>query len=715
MIAYVVPTYDDQSFISKGFPMLLRPPSLRPIRAGILLLMLICLIDAAPARPTLAADCAPSLVAPTQSSGPAALTPARAELALVRTATVGGTVAAVAGGDGRRYSGLGGSLRIEPSGATAFPRVELPDAVRDIAPANGLAYVAAGSAGLQVVAPTPPYLRGELRTPGLVAALRIAGTRAYLAAAGNAGGLQLIDLSAPTAPRLLSRTPTYGSASALDVAGSLVYVAGGLGGGIEVFDVTDPLSPTLRGALITPGAALGVAVSGQRAYVAGGTCGLQVLDLSDPARPQLLGALATGDEARAVLVHGQRVFVAAGGAGLAGFTITAGLPTPLGRATLPPSGPGTPQAIDLAIDGDRLLVAAETGVYSLSLSAPFPAALTAERETAGGVVAAHSSAAGRVFIGLSGGAAIDATGADGGGQPLGPRFTTPGPALDLADNGAALYVAAGDGGLAVFDTAGSPQAAGAQRIPQQRITTDDGRPTTDGQLGTVWQSSVVGRRWSQRATGLPGTVLPLPGSASAVVVSSTVGYVAGGVAGLHQLDLSDPLSPTLSLTIDTPGAALGLALAGELAYVADRSGLQVVDLAAGTLRGRYSAPAGSFVQDVALVGARAYLADRSGLLVVDVSDPDQPALVGGAAGFTAYRLLISGGLAYLAAGKDGLLVFSLANPASPRLVGAYDTPGSAQDLALRGDTLVVADNSGGLLVLRRVPLSERVFLPLTAS
>lgn len=688
--------------------MLHRSPPPRPIYAGVLLLVVVGLLGAAWVLPARSADgCAPSAGVSTQPGERLALAPARTDLALVRAASLGGAITAVAGGDGRRYSGIGGSLRIEPAGASAFPGVALPDAVRDVALGNGLAYVAAGGGGLHVVAPTPPYLRGELRTPGLAAALRIVGARAYLAAAGNEGGLLVLDLSAPASPRLLSRAPTYGSASALDVAGGLAYVAGGLGGGVEIFDVTDPLSPTLRGALITPGSALGVAVSGQRAYVAAGGCGLQVLDISDPARPQLLGALATGDEARAVLVQGQRVFVAAGGAGLAGFSITAGLPTPLGRAALSPAGPGAPRAIDLAVDGDRLLVAAETGAYSLSLGAPFPAALTADQATSAGIVAAYISAAGRYYAGLGGGAVVDSTAADARGQPLGPRFTLPGPALDLADRGAALYVAAGDAGLAVLDPTGAQQAQPVEG-PCPAATKEEGleaRRPAPCPAPTLPPSSAV---------GLQSTALSLPGSASAVVVSGDRGYVAGGVAGLHRLDLSDPLSPTLSLTIDTPGAALGLALAGDLAYVADRSGLQVVDLAAGALRGRYGAPAGSFVQDVALAGDRAYLADRGGLLVVDVRDPDQPALAGGASGFTAYRLLVSAGLAYVAAGKDGLLVFSLADPDSPRLVGAYDTPGAAQDLALRGDTLIVADNSGGLLVLRRVPLIERVFLPMAA-
>jgi len=52
-----------------------------------------------------------------------------------------------------------------------------------------------------------------------------------------------------------------------------------------------------------------------------------------------------------------------------------------------------------------------------------------------------------------------------------------------------------------------------------------------------------------------------------------------GAGGLQVYDVTDPRAPVKTATFDTPGQASGLALRGQLAYVADgESGLQVVDL-----------------------------------------------------------------------------------------------------------------------------------------
>ena len=52
-----------------------------------------------------------------------------------------------------------------------------------------------------------------------------------------------------------------------------------------------------------------------------------------------------------------------------------------------------------------------------------------------------------------------------------------------------------------------------------------------------------------------------------------------GSGGLQVYDVTDPTTPVKTATFDTPGRASGLALQGNLAYVADgEAGLQVIDL-----------------------------------------------------------------------------------------------------------------------------------------
>ncbi|HXG46296.1 MAG TPA: choice-of-anchor Q domain-containing protein [Methylomirabilota bacterium] len=60
---------------------------------------------------------------------------------------------------------------------------------------------------------------------------------------------------------------------------------------------------------------------------------------------------------------------------------------------------------------------------------------------------------------------------------------------------------------------------------------------------------------------------------------------------------------------------------------------------------------------------------------------------------------VVGGRAYLAAGTAGLVIVEIADPANPRLIGGYDTPGYALRVAIMGDRAYVADGDAGLQIL----------------
>jgi hypothetical protein len=80
---------------------------------------------------------------------------------------------------------------------------------------------------------------------------------------------------------------------------------------------------------------------------------------------------------------------------------------------------------------------------------------------------------------------------------------------------------------------------------------------------------------------------------------------------------------------------------------------------------------------VAVSGHYAYVADGgAGLQVIDVSDPANPRRVGGydTPGY-AGGVAVSGHYAYVADGDAGLQVIDVSDPANPRRVGGYDTPG----------------------------------------
>jgi hypothetical protein len=175
---------------------------------------------------------------------------------------------------------------------TALSFVTIPGFANNVDVSGDIAYVAAGSTGLQVVNVADrraPSIIGSLNTPGNANDVRAVGNRVYVA--DGAAGLQIIDVTNPAAPALLGTLDTAGTALDVVVVGNRAYVAGGAAG-LQIIDVTNPASPTLLGTLDTPGSARGVEVSGNVAVVADDTS-FRTIDVTNPASPTALGSLAT--------------------------------------------------------------------------------------------------------------------------------------------------------------------------------------------------------------------------------------------------------------------------------------------------------------------------------------------------------------------------------------------------------------------------------------
>jgi hypothetical protein len=173
-----------------------------------------------------------------------------------------------------------------------------------------------------------------------------------------------------------------------------------------------------------------------------------------------------------------------------------------------------------------------------------------------------------------------------------------------------------------------------------------------------------------------------PGEAIGVAVAGSYAYVADEDAGLRVVNVSNPAVPFEVGFYDTPGEAIGVAVAGAYAYVADGlAGLRVVNVSNPAVPfevGSYNTPV--YAVGVAVAGSYAYVADGdAGLRVVNVSNPAAPFEVGFyyTPGF-AYGVAVAGSYAYVAHGDDGhgLRVVDVSNPAAPFEVGSYDTPRS---------------------------------------
>ena len=154
-----------------------------------------------------------------------------------------------------------------------------------LATAADLAFVAARSAGLQIVDvsdPTAPAIVGEADLPASIVAA--SGSKVAIAADKD---LYLVDVSDPRAPIVRSSLVVPNGVGGLDFEGDLLFVATR---GLTIIDVSDPSHPFVLGSIENPDWIDAVAVVGNRAYV-GNVWGLGIFDVSNPSAPKLMASL----------------------------------------------------------------------------------------------------------------------------------------------------------------------------------------------------------------------------------------------------------------------------------------------------------------------------------------------------------------------------------------------------------------------------------------
>ena len=196
----------------------------------------------------------------------------------------------------------------------ALSALSIPGYANNVDVSGNFAYVAAGSAGLQVVDvsnPAAPLIVGAHSTPGNANDVRIVGNTAYVA--DGSAGLTLLDVSTPGAPAIIGNVDTPGEAQDVMVIGNRAYVADGAGG-LQIIDVGNPAAPAILGSIATLGPAKGVDVSGNLAVVAEGSpsSAVTVFDVSNAASPTLLGSVALpGGEPKDLVVRNNQAYVAA--------------------------------------------------------------------------------------------------------------------------------------------------------------------------------------------------------------------------------------------------------------------------------------------------------------------------------------------------------------------------------------------------------------------
>ncbi len=317
--------------------------------------------------------------------------------------------------------------------------------------------------------------------------------------------------------------------------------------------------------------------------------------------------------------------------------------------------------------------------------------------------------------------------------------------LQVQLRGEYAYVAAGEGGLRVYDVAQIDQKGFSERITtapvsrfgqkfwvKTKFATAVAAPTTlavdparyrlksDGTI--IDPVSAAGLTSNERKQLLNEEQPIHPIYAYLYVVDKYEGLILVNAATL--LD-GDPLNNYLKRVLDpakypngafNPGGALAdannITLAGNYAYITTGHGLVVVDLE-DPLTPRIAQQIGSATlnnpRGFAVQFRYGFVVDDDGLKVLDLSTPGSPKLVQGAfvSLADARDVYVARTYAYVANGKEGIAIIDVEQPDKPHLDQTYNADGKLNDvhqvkIAMTNASLFayVADGKNGLRIVQ---------------
>jgi hypothetical protein len=314
--------------------------------------------------------------------------------------------------------------------------------------------------------------------------------------------------------------------------------------------------------------------------------------------------------------------------------------------------------------------------------------------------------------------------------------------LQVQLRGEYAYVAAGEGGLRVYDVAQIDQKGFSERI----VTAPVSRFGQKFWVKTKYAAAVAApstlavdpARWRVGVDGSmidPATASKLSGQARNRLVNEEQPvhplyaylYVADKHEGLILVNAGtlldgDPLNNYLNRALDPkkfPNAAFNpegiltdannIAIAGNYVYVTTAKDLVVVDINEPLNPRIAKRLALKEPRAVAIQFRYAFVVDHEGLKVVDVTVPEQARLVPAALVplNNAHDVYVARTYAYVANGSEGIAIVDVEQPEKPRLDQTFNAGGKLNDVhqvkvAMTNASLFayVADGKNGLRILQ---------------
>jgi hypothetical protein len=559
--------------------------------------------------------------------------------------------------------------------------------------------------------PTAPWTVGHVTLSDQATAIAVSGFYAYVAVGSR--GLDIVRIVVPANPTITDRVTVTGSASDVAVEGGYAYVADA--GGLKVIDVGSDIGHGTAVGAFGASAGTAVEVSGTTVFLAAPPY-LYILDASDPTH----------------VAQRSRI----GGSGIRGLTFDGGMLYAIRQANQnlsqlaiydvsDPANPTEVSSRSLQYPYARAIDAAYPYVYACTagiwtnmsletIDVSDPALPTVVGHTAGGFwdvtdVAVEDGIA-YVADDIWGLNIVDVS--HPRGVPVLSRYPTGDFAEDVALIDHYALVADRGEGLSVIDLIGGGIVA---QVPE---VADAYNLVLVGNLAYVLGTTglhLVDVTLPDQPHYLSHTAMPGEYEYD-LAVSGNYVFIANGSVNLVVVDATDTAHPVvLSTYPGSIGEARGVDVAWPFVYLGgswhELAIVDVSDPAHPVGRGAVSSPLQSwgYAGGLAVRGQYAYISDGySGMWVADVADPDHPVVASVHPNFVTLDCVVRGSILYTARLDLGMQLWDLGpDPSNPQLIGEVDTAGQVYGVDVGPESIVIADEREGLLV---VPLHR-----LTAS
>jgi hypothetical protein len=550
-------------------------------------------------------------------------------------------------------------------------------------------------------------------------------------------GLLVIDIADPSMPVVAGRHFFEEAPQDIRLMGDAAVIAVG-SGGIRVVDITDPDRIVLRGGYDTGGEATGLDLAGDTLYVADGLNGLQVLSLADPGAPEALAELVDVSPAEAVDVSGEYAYLAALGEGLIVVRISdfpvleevARLPlghtakdiryflSPVyvadmaGLASVSVAEPESPslisyqltagRSLDLFIDPPLLHLAADVeGFHILDVEAnPDVPVWRSTFDTpddargiasTGGIVAVADDLSGLILLDIT--------------EPSNPEslgiYPSAGENHGGVFDGSWAYVAQGANGVAFVDV-GDLERPDVRRIYSEGISFVHDVEVNETRLALAnHERGLMILDISNPADPSLLGEIQTGRDVTAVEVNGPYAYVVDN--DFHAIDISDPIVPIIASSYITPCATVGVALSGNLAFVADREcGVHSIDISnpGDSLRILHTIDTSRFATGVAVRDTILFIGDSDGgLIVVRFDGAGQMEEIGGLdPGAPVVAVAVAGDVAFLGLEGGEVVAVDVENPSMPEVIDRFPTPGSSLAIGVDGERILVGDRTSTIFL-----------------